>query len=262
MAARTTSRALWVLPGLALLVAGPLTSQTTSSTVVEGIVVDQATGLPVPNVQVRFDTGQRQTSNEDGLYHFEGIAPGVHRVALVTGRCNVTFAALELAEGEIRQVAFAIPSETDLPSVIQDQQKRKSEGIFLTTADLDEHNVRSLVDVLRREAPEMVGTATSGLPGGANQLTSRTRSARGVAAPVVILDGIQTGDGARLLRDLRPVDVATMEILRGASGGWAYGTGASGGVIRLTTRQGDRGAGLLHPDRCEVPDFEGGTAAG
>jgi outer membrane cobalamin receptor len=146
--------------------------------------------------------------------------------------------------------------------VIQEQQKRKSEGIFLTTADLDEHNVRTLVDVLRREAPEMVGAATSGLPGGANQLTSRTRSARGVAAPVVILDGIQTGDGARLLRDLRPVDVATMEILRGASGGWAYGTGASGGVIRLTTRQGDRGAGLLHPDRCEVPDFEGGTADG
>ena len=83
----------------------------TLPTVVEGLTLDAQSGLPFPNVQVRFDTGQRVTSDEAGRYLLEGVPPGYHVVALVTGRCNVTFADLELAPGEIKGVAFRVPSE-------------------------------------------------------------------------------------------------------------------------------------------------------
>jgi outer membrane cobalamin receptor len=134
----------------------------------------------------------------------------------------------------------------------EDERKRRSEGTFLTAADLDEHHASNLTEVLRRVAPEMV-SGDPGQVGGAAAIVGRTRSLQGSSRPVVVLDGIEVADGPRLLRDLRPSDVATLELLRGASGGWAYGTGGQGGVIRITTRHGERGAHPLHPDRCVVP---------
>ena len=46
-----------------------------------------------------------------GRYTLVGAPSGRHRLAIVTGRCNVTFADIDLPEGTIKQVAFAVPSE-------------------------------------------------------------------------------------------------------------------------------------------------------
>ena len=74
---------------------------------------------------------------------------------------------------------------------------------------------------------------------------------------MVIFDGVQVGDGERALQDFKPVDVYSMEILRGASRGWEYGTGGAGGVIKIVTKTGDLGYGVEHPDRCDIGDWTG-----
>ena len=42
-----------------------------------------------------------------------------------------------------------------------------------------------------------------------------------------------------------------VEVLRGASGGWSYGTGASGGVILIHTKKG-QGATVGAPMNCQI----------
>lgn len=228
-------------------------------TVVEGLTVDDQTGLPFPNVQVRFDTGERVTSDEAGRYLIEGVAPGSHRVAIVTGRCRVTFAELEIAAGEIKRVAFAIPSEMAGLGPSVEEMKRRSEGEYYSGEELEDMNARTLLDALRRVAPDMVGPA-GGLPGASASLQGRTRTAQGGTAPVVVFDGVQVSDGARALRDFAPRDIASLEVLRGASRGWEYGTGGAGGIIKVRTRQGSPGHGLAHPDRCDIGDWPPGIA--
>ena len=225
-------------------------------TVVEGLTLDARSGLPFPNVQIRFDTGRRITSDEQGRYMLEGIPPGYHRVALVTGRCNVTFADVELAPGEIKRIAFQVPSEMVDVRPSHEELKRQSEGEYYSSDEMEEMSGRNLLDVLRRVAPDMVG-AQSGLPGARPSLVGRTRTAQGVVAPLVIFDGVQVSDGERALQDFKPGDVYSMEILRGASRGWEYGTGGAGGVIKIVTKSGDLGYGVEHPDRCDIGDWTG-----
>lgn len=243
----------------AALAAAPLGAQQPTRplpTILEGLTLDARSGLPFPNVQIRFDTGQRITSDLQGRYLIEGVSPGYHRVALVTGRCNVTFADLELAAGEIRRVAFSVPSEMVGIEPSHEELKRRSEGEYYSSEELQAQNARNLLEALRRVAPDMVGPEGA-LPGSGGSLMSRTRTAQGVVPPVVVFDGIAVGDGVAALRDFRPADVHSLEVLRGASRGWAYGTGGAGGVIRVVTRKGEVGYGVEHPDRCEIGDWVG-----
>ena len=247
----------------ALLVSTSLAAQDARPpipTLLEGLTLDAQSGLPFPNVQVRFDTGERITSDDAGRYFIEGVSPGYHRLALVTGRCIVTFADLELGEGEIKQVAFQIPSEMVGIGPSPEELKRRSEGEYYTSDELMDMNARSLLDVLRRVAPDMVGPQ-NGLPGATPSLQGRTRTAQGTTAPVVVFDGILVSDGVRALGDMRPSDVESLEILKGANRGWEYGTGGAGGVIKVVTNSGNLGHGVLHPDRCDIGDWVGQIGA-
>lgn len=220
-------------------------------TVVEGLTVDAQTGLPFPNVQIRFDTGERITSDGEGRYLLEGVPPGRHRVALVTARCNVTFAVVELAPGEIKRVAFGVPSEMVGIGPAPEDLKKRSEGDYFTRDELLEMRARNLLEALRRVAPDMVGPA-GGQPGASASLLGRTRGSSGAVPPLVVLDGVPVSDGVTALRDLKPEDAFSLEVLRGASRGWEYGTGGSGGVIKVVTQSGNPGHGIAHPDRCEI----------
>lgn len=256
---------LCTAPMLAILQVAPLVGQVGADrplpTVMEGLTVDAQSGLPFPNVQIRFDSGERVTSDEAGRYVIEDVMPGHHRLAIVTGRCNVTFGEVDLAPGEIKRVAFAVPSEMVGQGPTVEEMKKRSEGEYYGSGELMDMNARNLLEALRRVAPDMVGPE-GGQPGAGASLQGRTRTAQGVSAPIVVFDGVQVGDGMRALRDFKPQDVASLEILRGASRGWAYGTGGVGGVIKVVTRKGDVGYGVQHPDRCDIGDWPGGLESG
>jgi len=227
-------------------------------TLLEGLTLDAQSGLPFPNVQLRFDTGERVTSDDAGRYFLEGVDPGYHRIALVTGRCSVTFADLELAEAEIKQVAFQIPSEMVGIGPSHEELKKRSEGAYYSAAELQEMSSRTLLDVIRRVAPEMVGPQ-NGLPGAMPSLMGRTRTAQGNTEPVVVFDEVVVGDGVRALGDMRPSEVYSLEILKGATRGWQYGTGGTGGVIKVVTTPGNLGHSVSPPDRCDIGDWTGRT---
>ncbi len=137
--------------------------------------------------------------------------------------------------------------------MIQDTYEMDPLALVVMAEEIAAMKVQRLSDVLRRKAPGMVG-GVGGQPGDGTRLRGRTRTAAsGSSQPVVVLDGVVLGSASiRDIDDIAPADVAFIEIRRGAAGGWSYGTGGAGGVIKIQTK---RGQGLLRtdPEFCEPP---------
>ncbi|RBL94150.1 SusC/RagA family TonB-linked outer membrane protein [Chitinophaga flava] len=104
--------------------------------------------------------------------------------------------------------------------------------------------------------------SNSGAPGGGLSIQLRgISSLQGASQPLYIIDGvylnnsvIRTGrstitgaggkeedDAANRLADINPDDIATVEVLKGASASAIYGTRANAGVIIITTKKGKAG---------------------
>jgi len=87
---------------------------------------------------------------------------------------------------------------------------------------------------------------------------------RGDVGPAVVLDGANLGtSGIQSLQDIRPSDVAWIEVFRGAVGGWEVGTGGSGGLIRIQTKRGRAmEPPSLDPELCDIPGWKRGGGGG
>lgn len=110
-------------------------------------------------------------------------------------------------------------------------------------------------------------TTNSGAPGGGVQVNLRgVSSVNGASEPLYVIDGVivsnvaipsganavtraSSGSNAsnqdapvNRVADLNPEDIASIEVLKGASTAAIYGSKASNGVIIITTKNGQRGA--------------------
>lgn len=239
----------------------PTVLQDALPTILEGYVVDGGTGLPVPNVLIRAESGIETLSGEEGEYRMEGLPPGIHRLVLVTSRCNVSWATVTLVPEEIRMVVFQVPPEassrTEDSEDLAREWRGRATGTVVTAAEIEAMHAPTMLEVIRRIAPGMVGG--EGQVGATPTLRSRSMvSGQGLTEPVVVVDGVVV-DGARSLGHIHPSEVETLEILKSAAGGWTYGSRGSGGVIRVTTKRGEEGHWHASPRRCVIPLF-GSTA--
>lgn len=237
---------------LACACPGALAAQ---SSTLEGRVLASSDGRRLPGVLVAVQAGPRTLSGADGAYRIEGVEPGEHLLAVVAPGCQLTFALVDLLPGEVRSLTFDIAF--DLTVFEELAQRQGSAGRMVMAAEIEAMHASTLAEVLSRVAPGMVGSSPP-QPGMVSPGRGRaTVSAGGSVAPAVILDGSILGpSGLQDIQDLRPSDVAWIEVLQGAAGGWEVGTGGSGGLVRIQTKRG-RGTSplLLAPERCEIPGF-------
>lgn len=107
-----------------------------------------------------------------------------------------------------------------------------------------------LVDALGGKASGVRISRTSGDPGAASQILIRGQSTitRGTD-PLIVLDGIPINGSSRnessggtsqqsRLNDINPDDIASIQVLKGASAAALWGTKAANGVIVVTTKKG------------------------
>ena len=107
-----------------------------------------------------------------------------------------------------------------------------------------------LVDALAGKASGVRISRTSGDPGAASQILIRGQSTitRGLD-PLIILDGVPISGDSRgesnggttqqsRLNDISPDDIASVQVLKGASAAALWGTRAANGVIVITTKKG------------------------
>lgn len=246
---------LRILMAIALfaVVNPPVAGQETRTGRLAGLVVSARDSRPLEGVQIRFRTGERVKSDSRGRFEIEGLTFGEHPIILVSSRCIVTAASVIVSEVDRREYHLT------LPAGIADQQREdmraRAEGTFLTADDISKIRARRVIDVVRRVAPDMVG-GPGVQPGDVSSVRGRNRATMtGVTQPVIVVDDAVLGRGDRILSDLSPDEVAAIEILKGAAGGWMYGSEGSGGVIRVWTRRGAGAAAPTGPDSCEVPGW-------
>lgn len=208
--------------------------------VLRGRVVGEADGRPVPRVRVRFDVGPSALTDEEGRFTVPGLPPGEHRVTLVTPACRSSVGVFRVEPGAAGEAEVKLPASLAREEPGPDFEP--GQGKIVLAPEIEDMRARSLVDVLRRVAPEMVEQAPN-QPGETTRLRGRnTATVGGRTEPMVVLDGAPQGNAPAVLRDIRPDEVAALQVLPGAAGGWMYGT--SGGMIRIWTKRG-RGPGAV-----------------
>ncbi len=244
------SAGVLALCATALTVPGPQALRAQNATL-DGFVLASSNGRRLEGVLVVIENGPRAKTGREGRYRLEDVPPGVHRVAFVAPGCQTTFATVEAWPGETRSMAFEIAYDPAVAEMLA--RRRRSSGKVVTAQEIEAMRAPTLLDVLTRVAPGMVRTPGN-QPGRDPWVRSRSPVAVQEVAPAVILDGVVLGEtGLTYLQDLNPSDVAWMEVLGGASGGWDVGTGGSGGLIRIQTKRGRRlDAPFLEPERCEI----------
>jgi hypothetical protein len=236
--------------------AAPASGQETEFTV-RGMVIDTVRGDPVPGVLLRLDVGPKVISDRSGGYEFRDLPDGSYEVAVVTPDCQVSFGSFESRAASRVFLVFQVPpteSTNPLPPSVPLPGSK-----VLNAAEIEDFHVTTLADLLQRVSPGLI-RSTPGQPGQQSRIRSRgVASVQGPLSPILVLDGVNLGpmESEDMLDMVKPPEIAFLEIYRGASGGWSYGTGASGGVIRITRKKGGESPPPdLDPERCPIPGWK------
>ena len=219
---------------------------------VSGVVMDSTLSRPLPGVVLVLDTGERVRADDRGRFAFETVPPGRHQLMILGAGCRASIAEFDAGtdarEGRriVVSAAFGAPEPSG-----EVAPPRNSPGRVVTADEIADMAASSLVDVLRRVAPAMVSRPEGQVGAGARLRGRGARTLADERTPMVVVDGVALySDDPTLLDRIAPGDVAWLEILPGAIGGWTFGTGGTGGVIRIQTRRGTGLASDADPGDC------------
>ena len=140
--------------------------------------------------------------------------------------------------------------------------ERKSKSLTYATQnmggkELTRAKESNMINSLQGKTSGLVITPNSSGAGGSSKILLRgNKSAQGNNQPLIVVDGVpmsnpatsqQDGeysgrDGGDALSNINPDDVASINVLKGASAAALYGSMAANGVIMITTKKGREGA--------------------
>ncbi|PLX13741.1 MAG: TonB-dependent receptor, partial [Marinilabiliales bacterium] len=241
-----------------LFITGHISAQDINIKTVQGTVVSETDGLPLPGANVRVsNTTIGTVTNVDGKFKLDVPLNSTLLISfigydqkeiLIGQETNYEISLNEsaLQMDEVIVVGYGTQKKSDLTGSISSV---KGEDIMTTS-------ISSIDQGIQGKAAGVVVTQTSGQPGAATTIRIRgTSSINGTNEPLYIIDGIpiitdpskgSTGavKGPQLnpLTSLNPSDIESIEILKDASATAIYGARGANGVILVTTKQGTKGA--------------------
>lgn len=250
------------------------------STTLRGVVVDSASGAPLPQVMVYLDGARRRAmTNANGVFTFTKVPVGEHdmvvrRIGFAPWRRTITVTVAEQGDVQIRLVAVPTMLD-DVVTTGSGDRQRKEVGNSISVIDAEEDVAKNayanLSDIL---AGRGIASSTPG-SGSVNSPTRhRIRGLNSINAsndPIVIIDGIRAntnyetcrGDNVRGCNNLPSRfddfdldDIESVEVLKGPSAAALWGSDAANGVIVIRTKRGHAG-----PTRWTFSYDEGFTTA-
>jgi TonB-linked SusC/RagA family outer membrane protein len=224
-----------VLAGLLLAGWLPAEAQTT----VQGRVTNAETQGALPGVRVLVrGTTQGTLTDADGRYTVS--APGNGTLLFSA----LGYAGMEVAVGGRTTIDVALqPSAIALEGLVvvgyTTERRRDVTGAVssVTAEQLSDQKVATVEEALRGKVPG-VQISASGEPGRPAQVVIRGQTGMNSPTPLYVVDGMYLDENP----NLKPGDIATIEVLKDASAAAQYGSRASNGVIVITTKKGRVGA--------------------
>jgi TonB-linked SusC/RagA family outer membrane protein len=219
---------------------------------VTGTVTDEK-GLPVTGASVTIkNANTSRVTDAKGQFTLQAAAGSVLVISFVG------YETRELVVGDQPTLAVTLlPSSATLANVVvtalgfETKKDRVGYAASRVSAEqLGSSGEAGLADALGGKASGVRVSRTSGDPGAASQILIRGQSTitRGTD-PLIVLDGVPVNGGSRnesnggttqqsRLNDINPDDIASIQVLKGASAAALWGTKAANGVIAITTKKG------------------------
>ncbi|GAB2777709.1 TonB-dependent receptor [Rhabdobacter roseus] len=250
------------IPGKYLLLLGLFVSsayaQTPGNLTISGIVTGRADGQPLAGATVVVgSTTQGTTTDANGRYTLSAPAEGTLTVSFIgylaqnvpinrRTEINVALAADPNELSEVVVVGYGTQRRRDLTGSIVSVSAEAIKEMPITSAEQALQGRLSGVQVIQGNSS----------PGGSLSIRVRGgNSVRGGSEPLYVIDGfpvynnIGTNDGQSQpinpMSAINPNDITSIEVLKDASATAIYGSRGANGVVIITTRRGQVGAGRV-----------------
>lgn len=216
-------------------------------TVISGRVTSDQ-GVPIAGADVSIPSvGVRAQADADGNYRLAIPADRAQgQTVTVVGRF-IGFSAQQrnIAASGTQTVNFTLASDPfNLSAVIvtgvatgTEQRKLPFTVARVSEEDVTKVPAMSPVAALQGKVAGARVSLGTGTPGGEPTIRLRgsTNLAIGGSSPLIIIDGIQTRSS---IADIDANDIASIEVLKGATASSYYGSNGANGVISITTKRG------------------------
>lgn len=221
---------------------------------VSGIVREKSGGSGIPGVSILLKgTSMGTITDVDGKYRLEVPAPDGILIFSYIGfntqevpvnnrsEVNVTLVENVSILSEVVVTALGFKEAAD---------RLGSTSSKVTGESLTRSGETSVINGLSGKAAGVQVSRTAGDPGAASFIQIRGQNTlTGNSQPLIVIDGIpvsNTTEGGTSggvvpqsrLNDINPNDIASMQILKGASAAALWGSRAANGVIVITTKRG------------------------
>jgi TonB-linked SusC/RagA family outer membrane protein len=262
---RRIRRSFAVLWTLAALPAGVLAQGGTQGTIT-GRVVDSTSHQPIAQAQVIVNgTTLGTLTNQQGTYRIPGVSPGPYTLRVLRLGYGSATQSVTVTAGAEATVDFALTQRAAALDVVTitatgEQQRKRESGVSVGTLNVDslvQAPINTFSDVLSSRVPGVTVQMAGGTTGTGARV--RIRGSNSVSLsndPLLIVDGIRVdnaqsntsggnvgGQEPSRWNDIRPEDIASIEVIKGPAASALYGTAAANGVIQITTKRGRSGAG-------------------
>lgn len=253
-------RVLLATFAVALLPAG-LAAQEDGT--VSGVVTDQTSGRPLPEVQVSVAGTQRGSiSDQQGRYTIRGVPAGTYeirarRVGYEPASQRVTVGAGATATANFAMSESALQLQEVVVSAVTGAQERRVEiGTNvgqINVATLQKGPITKMADVLQGRVAGVQLQSATGTSGGGQRIRIRGANSLSLSnEPLLFVDGVRVSNSAggyalggqdySRLNDINPEEIENIDILKGPAAAALYGSVANNGVILITTKRGQAGA--------------------
>lgn len=244
---RAFSRAASLVLAAAVWFAPAARAQSGSGRIT-GLITDSATTRPLSSVRVTVNgTRLGATTNEEGRYTITGVPAGTHTLDLrrlgykPLSLPNIAVTANAATTVDTKLAAIALTLESVVSTGVVDPTS--GTRVPFTVGHVDAENLPVPASNAIESIQGKIAGVTivpSGQPGsGTNILLRSPTSINKSNSPLIVVDGvIQTTafDGATA--DLESMDIASIEVVKGAAAASLYGSRASAGVIEIKTKRG------------------------
>jgi TonB-linked SusC/RagA family outer membrane protein len=212
---------------------------------VKGVVTDGSGPVPQVNINIK-GTALNTVTDIDGKFSINNLDSKAVLVFSYIGYMNqeVSVAGRTELVVTLKQDVSTLSEVVVVGYIGQKKASITSAVTAVNLDDLSKTRVPDLAQALQGQVAGVFVAANTGAPGDGIKIRIRGEGTLGNNEVLYVVDGVPTRD----ISFLNQADVKTMTVLKDAAAGAVYGSRAAGGVIVITTKNGQQGKSTITAD--------------